>query len=78
MNLIVDSRFSLLKKIGTGSFSSVYLGQDINDKKEVALKLESKKTGNSLLECEAKILRLLQNESNFFKFIQKKKKSIKI
>lgn len=63
MNLIVDSRFSLLKKIGAGSFSNVYLGQDINDKKEVALKLESNKTNNSLLECEAKILRLLQNES---------------
>ena len=63
INLFVVSRFFFLKKIEVAFFSTFYLGQDINDKKEVALKLESNKTNNSLLECEAKILRLLQNES---------------
>jgi casein kinase 1, epsilon len=63
MNLVVNSRFSIKKKIGSGSFSNVYICEDINDKKEVALKLESAKKNTSLLEFEAKILKLLEKES---------------
>lgn len=41
MNLIIDSQYILQQKIGSGSFSNVYLGKKILDNSDLALKLVS-------------------------------------
>lgn len=39
MELKIANRFLLGKKIGSGSFGDIYLGQDLERKIEVAIKL---------------------------------------
>lgn len=41
--LIIDERFKLLKKIGSGSFGTVYLTYDLNEKEYCATKFECRK-----------------------------------
>jgi len=50
------------KKIGEGSFGKIYLSHNINTGEKFALKLESKKSNQSLLEQEAYILCYLKGE----------------
>ena len=47
------------EKIGSGSFGDIYLGTNIEDGNEVAIKLESVKTRHPQLLYESKIYRLL-------------------
>ncbi|ODM93064.1 Casein kinase I isoform beta [Orchesella cincta] len=42
--VLVGERYRLMKKIGTGAFSEVWLAKDITNAEEVALKLERSKT----------------------------------
>ena len=39
MNLLIDKQYQLLKKIGNGSFSSIYLGKQLENGHDVAIKL---------------------------------------
>ena len=39
MNLLIDSQYNLLKKIGFGAFSSIYLGKKLSNNQDVAIKL---------------------------------------
>ena len=59
MELRVGQKYRLGKKIGSGSFGDIYLGTNIEDGCEVAIKLESVKTRHPQLLYESKIYRLL-------------------
>ena len=55
MEIIVGGHFSLKKRIGAGSFGEIYLGEDIQTKQEVAIKLEPTKTTSPQLFYESKL-----------------------
>jgi casein kinase 1 len=56
----VGSKFRLGRKIGSGSFGEIYLGTNIQNNEEVAIKLESTKTKHPQLLYESKLYRILQ------------------
>ena len=60
INKIVFGKYKILKKIGAGSQSLVYLGEIIKTKENVAIKVE-KETEDSLLKKEIKVLIALRN-----------------
>jgi len=51
--------YRLGRKIGSGSFGTIYLGCNINSGEEVAIKLESMKTRHPQLAYEYKVYRIL-------------------
>ena len=55
-NKIIFNKYIVIKKLREGSFGDVYLGQRIEDKKYVAIKLEPRNIDYSLLEREAFLL----------------------
>ena len=52
----IDGTFRLGRKIGSGSFGAIYLGTDINNGREVAIKLECVRTRHPQLLIESKLL----------------------
>ncbi|KAL7084309.1 hypothetical protein ACP275_14G216800 [Erythranthe tilingii] len=60
MDHVVGGKFKLGRKIGSGSFGELYLGVNIQNGEEVAIKLESVKTKYPQLHYESKIYMLLQ------------------
>ncbi|KAL3531215.1 hypothetical protein ACH5RR_010537 [Cinchona calisaya] len=60
MDHVVGGKFKLGRKIGSGSFGELYLGVNIQNGEEVAIKLESVKTKHPQLHYESKIYMLLQ------------------
>ncbi|KAK4717558.1 hypothetical protein R3W88_015896 [Solanum pinnatisectum] len=60
MDHVVGEKFKLGRKIGSGSFGELYLGVNIQNGEEVAIKLESVKTKHPQLHYESKIYMLLQ------------------
>ncbi|KAG5598150.1 hypothetical protein H5410_029520 [Solanum commersonii] len=60
MDHVVGGKFKLGRKIGSGSFGELYLGVNIQNGEEVAIKLESVKTKHPQLHYESKIYVLLQ------------------
>ncbi|XP_074586582.1 uncharacterized protein LOC141842265 [Curcuma longa] len=63
MEQIIGGKFKLGKKLGSGSFGELYVGVNIENGEKVALKLESLKSSNPLLQYEAKVYALLQGEN---------------
>ncbi|VDN28827.1 unnamed protein product [Gongylonema pulchrum] len=59
MELRVGGRFRLGRKIGSGSFGDIYLGQNILTQEEVAIKLECMKTKHPQLHIEARLYKLM-------------------
>ncbi|KAJ8558163.1 hypothetical protein K7X08_004929 [Anisodus acutangulus] len=59
MDHVVGGKFKLGRKIGSGSFGELYLGVNIQNGEEVAIKLESVKTKHPQLHYESKIYMLL-------------------
>ena len=57
---IIDNKFKILKRIGSGSFGIVYKGVDIKTDEFVAIKVETN-TKAPRLEYEKKLYRLLSN-----------------
>lgn len=55
MTQINGSHFELIKKIGGGSFGQIYIGEDTQTHKKVAVKLENKKTNVPQLCYESKL-----------------------
>jgi len=55
----VDSRFRVGRKIGSGSFGEIYLGTNLKTEEEVAIKFEHVKKRNPHLLYECKLYRLL-------------------
>ncbi|KAG2398625.1 casein kinase 1-like protein 1 [Vigna umbellata] len=56
----VGNKFRLGRKIGSGSFGEIYLGTNIQNNEEVAVKLENVKTKHPQLLYESKLYRVLQ------------------
>ena len=61
------SYFPLLRKIGSGSFGDIYLGINITNGEEVAVKLESSKARHPQLLYESKLYKILQAGSTLLK-----------
>ena len=62
--LIEVDKWLHLRKIGSGSFGDIYLGINITNGEEVAVKLESSKARHPQLLYESKLYKILQvNES---------------
>ncbi|XP_078429323.1 casein kinase 1-like protein 10 [Wolffia australiana] len=60
MEHIIGGKFKLGRKLGGGSFGEIYLGVNIQNGEEVAVKLESAKTKHPQLHYESKLYLLLQ------------------
>ena len=56
---IINKKYVLLDKIGSGSFGSIFKGQNIRTNEYVAIKIESIKDE----------LKLLKNESNIYQYL---------
>lgn len=57
---IVGGKYRLVRKIGSGSFGDIYLGINVTNGEEVAVKLESTKARHPQLLYESKLYKLLQ------------------
>ena len=55
----MGNKFRLGRKIGSGSFGDIYLGTDITNGEEVAIKLECVKTKHPQLNIESKIYKMM-------------------
>lgn len=61
MELIVGSKYRLGRKIGSGSFGDIYLGTNVMNSEEVAIKLECVKAKHPQLHIEAKFYKMMQS-----------------
>jgi len=59
IDLRVGNKYRLGRKIGSGSFGDIYLGTNITNNEEVAIKLESVKTKHPQLFYESKLYKVL-------------------
>ena len=59
-DLRVGGKYRLGRKIGSGSFGEIYLGVNVHNNEEVAIKLEEVKTRHPQLLYESKLYRILQ------------------
>jgi serine/threonine protein kinase len=57
---IANGRFKITKKIGHGAFGEIYSAFDIQEKREVAIKLEPANSTSQQLLYEARVYKLLQ------------------
>ncbi|KAK5203065.1 hypothetical protein LTR41_011187 [Exophiala xenobiotica] len=64
-NIAIGGRYHLVRKLGCGSFGSVYLGRDTETGNEVAMKFEHHSVAPSLLEEEARIYQSLAGKPGF-------------
>lgn len=61
INQLINSKFTVLRRIGGGSFGQVFEGRDKDTLKPVAIKLEAVGTAHQYLLYEAKLMRTLQD-----------------
>ena len=57
---IVGGTYRLVRKIGSGSFGDIYLGVNMTDGEEVAIKMEHTKSKHPQLLYEAKLYKILE------------------
>ncbi|CAH1405222.1 unnamed protein product [Nezara viridula] len=60
VDFMVGGRYKLIKKIGSGSFGDIYLGINIINGEEVAVKLETVRAKHPQLLYESKLYKVLQ------------------
>jgi len=60
MELRVGTKYRIGRKIGCGSFGDIYIGTDITNGEEVAIKLENVSSPHPQLQYESKLYKLLQ------------------
>ena len=58
---MIANKYELGTKLGNGAFGEVFLGTDIDTKKEVAVKLEQAKAKHPQVVHEAKLYKLLED-----------------
>jgi serine/threonine protein kinase len=61
---IINNKYKLINKIGSGAFGSIYKGQNIRTNEYVAIKIEPIKHELKLLKNESKIYQYLKDCSN--------------
>jgi serine/threonine protein kinase len=59
-DFIVGAKYRLIRKIGSGSFGDIYLGINVTNGEEVAVKLEATKARHPQLLYESKVYKILQ------------------
>ena len=57
---LVSGKYRLIRKIGSGSFGDIYLGINVTNGEEIAVKLESVKARHPQLLYESKLYKILQ------------------
>jgi len=57
---LVSGKYRLVRKIGSGSFGDIYLGINVTNGEEIAVKLESVKARHPQLLYESKLYKILQ------------------
>jgi len=60
VEFVVGSKYRLMRKIGSGSFGDIYLGINITNGEEVAVKMESIRARHPQLLYESKLYKILQ------------------
>lgn len=60
MSIIIGNKYKILEKIGSGSFGTIYKGENIRNKEHVAIKVEA-------IHPEMK---LLKNEANIYQYLK--------
>lgn len=58
-DFVVANKYRLIRKIGSGSFGDIYLGMNISNGEEVAVKIEAIKARHPQLLYESKLYRVL-------------------
>ncbi|KAK7861746.1 hypothetical protein R5R35_014377 [Gryllus longicercus] len=56
---IVGGKYRLVRKIGSGSFGDIYLGINVTNGEEVAVKLENMRARHPQLLYESKLYKIL-------------------
>jgi hypothetical protein len=71
INEIFDNRWILLKKCGSGSFSQLFVAQNINTQNQemVAIKVQLSSIDPTVMKSEAEVLRYLCGLSTIPRFI---------
>ncbi|KAK4336929.1 hypothetical protein RND71_043971 [Anisodus tanguticus] len=59
-DVVVAGKYQLVRKIGSGSFGEIYLGINVTNGDEVAVKVEQTKTRHPQLLYEARVYKVLQ------------------
>jgi serine/threonine protein kinase len=62
---IVDSRYSLIEQIGQGSYGTVFLAEDTEHNRKIALKFDTCAVNSSSLSDEVSVLKRLQGIKGF-------------
>jgi casein kinase I family protein HRR25 len=62
MTALIGKKYVLLDLIGSGSFGSIYQGENVRTQEKVAIKVEPIKNGTKLLKNEATIYQYLSNK----------------
>ncbi|XP_018021077.1 casein kinase I [Hyalella azteca] len=57
---VVGAKYRIVRKIGSGSFGDIYLGMNLTNGEEVAIKLEQMKARHPQLLYESKVYKILQ------------------
>jgi serine/threonine protein kinase len=61
LNNMINNKYKLIEKIGEGSFGSIYKGENVRTRENVAIKVEPINEGINLLKNETKIYQYLSN-----------------
>jgi serine/threonine protein kinase len=61
MDVAINNKYIIIKKIGEGSFGTIYKGQNLRTKEYVAIKVEPIRKGTKLLKNESIIYNHLNN-----------------
>ena len=65
-DLRVGGKYRFGRKIGSGSFGEIYLGVNVVNQEEVAIKIEPIRAKHPQLEYEARVYKSLAGGGNFF------------
>ena len=70
---VVCNHYIIDKRIGSGAFGVIYMGRDLTDQKQVAIKVEPRTVKHQQLRLEAEVYRILAGSPNiptFYEFKQ--------
>ena len=58
--IMIANKYNIIEEIGSGTFGSIYKGQNIRTGEDVAIKVEPLQNGTNLLKNEARIYQYLK------------------